>query len=152
MFSFSNNSPLPQTPERRRQKLSVRDTSVEGPSAGLSPALSSKSSADSGVDDLFDSPLKMKTPKGAPSVSRDSESESEVEENESDKTINQDGLESTQDSLAEEKPTRKLMPEDPFETEQSKILFEAIDQLLTCGSHEFLSVPQVSCPMVSIPA
>lgn len=147
MSFFSNASPSPETPRRWRDKLSAYETPIAGLQAGLSPASSSKFSVDSGVDDLFDSPPKIKSFKAEIKIRRNSESVPEVDESERAESIFHDVPDKAPTSPTEEKPARKLMPEDPFANEHSKILFEAIDQLLTCGSHEFLSVPQVQTPL-----
>ena len=38
----------------------------------------------------------------------------------------------------------QLLSEDPFGSEQSKALFDAIDELRTCGAGQDLELPQVS--------
>ncbi len=39
--------------------------------------------------------------------------------------------------------SRTLLAEDPFRTEKSKRLFEAIDELRRCGAGQDLELPQV---------
>ena len=41
-------------------------------------------------------------------------------------------------------PTVRTIPDNPFDNEQSRILFDAIDQLQSWGSGKFLNIPQVS--------
>ncbi|CAM1507917.1 Fc.00g047650.m01.CDS01 [Cosmosporella sp. VM-42] len=132
----------PQTPPRRKARFSVREPLAEDPQAGLSP--SAGSTSDSGVEDVFDSPLKPKAltagkllpPKN---VSRSEAKDVEAEEEEQ----KHEALKGTTSSLADEVSCQTLMPENPFDSEHSKILFNAIDQLQSFGSSDYLKTPQL---------
>lgn len=115
------------------------------PSSRLNFGFSPKSASDSGVEDVFDSPIKAKIVNNAAYTSptqfkflvEDSE-----EENQGD-TLHEPS-DGSATLVAEEMLTGKAIPDDPFASEHSRILFEAIDELQTYGSSEFLDIPQVS--------
>ena len=50
-------------------------------------------------------------------------------------------LMATEGSL--EKEVNPLLSEDPFKSEQSQKLFEAIDELRTCGANHEVDLPEV---------
>ena len=171
----SQNPPIeaPQTPPRRKNRYYTRDSLDDFLRAGSSP--SAASTSDSGVEDLFDSPLKPKavttgkllSPKNVyilevedvfnsplkPDaiatgnlLSPKSVYNLEVEDSEEEEEESQwqDALNGSTPSLAEEESSRKFMPENPFESEHSSILFSAIDQLQSWASIKNLNPPQAS--------
>lgn len=114
------------------------------PSSRLNFGFSPKSASDSGVEDLFDSPIKIRTVNSTVDTSP-IQIKLTVEESdeENQRDTHRESSDGSATPVAEEMPTWKTIPDDPFASEHSKILFEAIDELQTYGSSEFLDIPQV---------
>ena len=144
MSSLLASVQSPQTPPKRRGRFSARFSSFDDTPSGLSPGPISSSVSDSGVEDLFDSPLKKKDTKITQETPVRAKPVTDMDESKEQGERHHDSSDGSQTPLGGEEPSGKMLPDDPFASEHSRILFEAIDELQTYGSSEFLDIPQVS--------
>lgn len=141
-YAFGSAIKPSGTPESTAQSPAADNSPASHLNFGFSP----KSASDSGVEDVFDSPIKAETVDNAafssPTQFKFLVEEESEEENQGD-TLHEPS-DGSATPVAEEMPAGKAIPDDPFASEHSRILFEAIDELQTYGSSEFLDIPQVS--------
>lgn len=137
---------MPTTPPRERESL-IAQSKLAGPKLDnqLSPA---KSDVDSGVEDMFGSPLpKTKQTERKHDASRPTASVSQLDLSEKDASDTLDRKlvsEATEHAVPGIVKAEEKMPENPFDNPLSRRQFEAIDELQSWGSNKYLSIPQVS--------
>ena len=61
------------------------------------------------------------------------------------KSARLDYLDEMTDQTSSVTATQPLLSEDLFQNEQSRRLFEAIDELRTCGANHDIELPEVRC-------
>lgn len=54
--------------------------------------------------------------------------------------------------MPESDESKASMAENPFDSEASKILFEALDELQSCNAKQYIKTPQVSATLPSYPS
>lgn len=131
-MSTSSFSPSPKKSAVERPQtppFSGLQVPTQSDGDASSPAKSFRSTSGLVEEDIFDS-----IERGSSLTLDDGDQESQTSVSDDD----------TDTPRAKEELKTSLMPTDPFESEQSRILFDAIDQLQTWGSDSFLNIPQVS--------
>ncbi|KAF5012973.1 hypothetical protein FDECE_980 [Fusarium decemcellulare] len=132
----------PQTPPQTAINSSDRLV-PEG--HGISPG---RSPADSGVWDLFDDPIKTpsRSPRGKVDEAQDdTDEEGRLWESFQYLSVREALARKTriQATLDQNTADTEAMPDDPFDSQHNRILFNAIDKLRLAGSQGLINIPQL---------